>query len=167
MRSKSLKYKKRHTKRNKYRGGVRSNTSRISKTKSTMNKSNRLSHSRVSRIRASNNRYINENGLKITKKLIQHCDRGEWEDYENVILEILNDHRNGKNDFFEYMNHNNIKKLDNHSIFCLEDAFTRLQEEAVDVSMDYVKYVWEMARKHPEEREQVREHRRKTILKLY
>lgn len=164
MRSKSLKYKKQHTKRHKYKGGVRSNTSKI---KSTMNKSNRLVHRRVTRDRLTINRGINENGLKITKKLIQHCDRGEWEDYENIILEILNDHRNGRNDFFEYMSRNNIKKLDNHSIFCLEDAFTRLQEEAVDISMDYISYVWEMARKYPQEREQVREHRRKTILKQY
>ena len=156
MASRRLRYKKRHTKRRKYRGGGRASTMRAStksRTKQSISKTPRVSH---------RHKDVNDYGSRITDKLIQHCNRGEWDEYEDVVLQILNDNRNGKNDFFEYMN-KHIKKMDPHTIFCLEYAFTRLQEEVVDTSMDYISHVWEMTRKYPEEREQVREHRRQAV----
>lgn len=104
------------------------------------------------------------NGNRLKNQLILYCHQGQWDKHENIILDILNDHRNGKNDFFEYMN-KNIKKLDPHSIFCLEYVFTRLQEEAVDISMNYINRLLELNDKYPEERERVRYHRHKTIVK--
>jgi len=150
--------KKRYMRR--HRGGVKTNASR-SRAVSSMNKTYKKETIKSYKGKTSVMRK-NNIGNMLTNKLIQHCNEGKWNEYEVIIQKILHDNREGKRDFFEYMN-KHIKSLDPHTIFCLEPAFTRLQEEVVDVSMDYINHVWDMKREFPEIRQQVQEQRIQSI----
>ena len=76
-------------------------------------------------------------GSDYRNRLVMSCKKGNFEDYDKITQEIINDYRNGNKDFFIHLDRQ-INTFSPITLRCLVRSLTQLQEDAIPESMPHL-----------------------------
>lgn len=81
-------------------------------------------------------------GSDIRQELVTNCRRNNWNQYNALIENIINDYRanKGRSEFFNHLN-NQIHTFSPQSLNCLKPCLIQLNEQGISDAIPYLYYI--------------------------
>lgn len=118
----------------------------LRKPKIVRRKRNKIYSQKIKQNISRRRKHGGSRGSDYRQELVNLCKRKQWDMYDDLTNQIIDDYINGNRDFFVHLN-KNFNTFSNATKTCLTRALTRLQEEAIPESMQYLHEIMMLMKK--------------------